>query len=360
MPYLFPKFELQLGAYRVNYVQSITVTLSRKLPCDTCEIGLPLLKEFDLKEFRENGIGVSSEVRVKLGYDNPEPSVVFTGIITEVSPNQPLKIMCEDNAWTLKQKRFTKAFTKKIIGPLGAEETWYSELAAYAIQQAGLEPLIPASVRHTESEGDVVRESFRVDHQTCAQVLDDLKKNGWDYFCVPGTKRIYFGPAWPWGQGILPQDRKFSFRFGYPGEYDPQNPPNIIKSDGLSFTPREKIGKVIVWLVDSEFMKPAVKGEHGSGEPVREFSFDESVEDNAEAVAAARAKQIYMQLNSNSFEGSFDTIGHPFMTHSVEIYLEDPHHPERSGNYWIDQVEHKFGVDGFLTTISLCEKEEDR
>ncbi len=360
MPYLFPKFELRLGVYRVNYVQSIAIMLSRKLPCDTCEIELPMLKEFDLAEFRKDGLALSSEVQVKLGYDNPEPLVVFSGVITEISPNIPLKIKCEDHGWNLKQKRFTKSFTKKAKGPLGGEETWYSELAAYAITQAGLEPLIPTSARYSKDSGDVVRESYRVDHQTCAQVLDDLKKNGWDYFCVPGTKQIYFGPAWPWGQGIIKQDRKFSFRFGYPNEYNPQNPPNILSSDGLTFTPREKVGKVIVWFVDSEFTKTAVKGEYGSGEPVREFSFEESVDDNAEAVARARAKQLHQQLNSNSFTGSFDTIGHPFLTHSVEIYLEDTHHPERSGDYWIDQVEHKFGTDGFLTTVSLCEREEGR
>lgn len=354
-PVFRPAFKLILGKYGVKAILNVKTCLSRKLPCDTCEIELPLHKNFDLAEFRKDGLAVGTEMQLSLGYDNPEPLLVFTGVVTEVSPDQPLKIRCEDHAWALKQKRFVKTFSKKNKGPLGREETWYSEIAAYAIAQAGLTYQIP--IRYDKSQGDTLRDSFVVNNQTCAQVLDELRKNGWDYWCLPGTNQIYFGPPWPWGQGILEQEHKYSFTFGYPGEFDPGRPPNIIKSDGLTFSPRNKVGKVVVYLTDSSFKQKAVKGEYGEGEPVKEFNFDESG-DNLKALAAARAQQIYMQLNSNSYQGNFETIGHPFMTHSVEIDLYDPHHPERTGNYWVDQVEHSYGQDGFLTTVSLCEREE--
>jgi len=362
MPVLRPRFELRLGSYEVTAVSQIRVTLSRKLPADSCEIELPFHPQFALEEFKKGGLAVGSEVIVKLGYDSPEPVTVFTGVVTEVSPNQPLKIKCEDHAWALKQKRFLKkTFSSHNKGPLGAEETWYSEIGAYAIAQAGLEYLIP--IRYDKKQGDAMRKSFSVNNQTCAQVIEELRKNGWDYFCLPGTKQIYFGPPWPWGAGILPQEEKYRFTIGYPNEFDPERPPNVIKTDGLAFTPARKVGKVIVYLTDSEFTGRSVKGEwppDGKDEPIEEYNFDESGKDkDLKAIALGKAKLLHEQLNSNSFQGSFQTIGHPFLTHSVEIELYDSHHSERTSQYWIDQVAHVYGPnEGFVTNVSLCERGE--
>ena len=363
MPVLIPQFKLKLGRCNVRAVANIRVTLSRNLLCDVAEIELPLLKETDLSKLKEGGAAIDGEVEISLGWEGTEPEPVFTGMIVEVSPDQPLKIKAEDFGCLLKQTRFQKTFKEKGIGPLGAEETWYSEIAAYAIAQAGLTPVVP--IAHEESEGDLVRKSFTVDNQTCMQVLEKMRENGWDSFVIPCTKDCYFGPPWPWARGILKQPRRFKFAFGNDirelGEikYAP-----IVEPQELKFTPFEKIGKVVVHLTDSEFAKPAVTGSYGDGEPVKEFNFD--VSDPTKAKAETRARNLYLKHDSKSVEGALKIFGNQFIKHSERVIVKDPAHPERGGegtgmDLWLDEVTHEFGANtGFKTSLSVCQNEEKR
>lgn len=364
MPVLYPQFKLKLGKWWVKGVKSVKCTSSRKQPVDTLEIELPFHPEFELKEFKEGGGAVDQEVILKLGYDEPAPIVVFTGIITEVSPDQPLKIKCEDHGRALKLTRYTKTYdSNKIYGALGIPEGWHSAIAHHAIVQAGMEPVIP--VYGDAEEADFKRKTFVVDNQTSAQALDKMREIGWDWFVIPGTKKVYFGPAWPYAQGILKQEKRPVFTFGYAWERETLPPdekfiPNIIEPQSLAFTPSKKVGTVLVYMTDTEFTRNGVTGKAGEGEPVVKFDFEGSLDEGSKAQDEAnkRAQKLLVQLKSQSYEGSFKTFGFPNLRHSTEIRLNDPAHAERSGEYWVDTVEHDFGPDGFFTTVSLCEREE--
>lgn len=367
MPVLVPEFKLKLGRCTVRAVSNVRVTLSRNLLCDVAEIKLPLLAETDLSKLKEGGAATGGEVEISLGWEGADPEPVFTGVITEVVPDQPLVIKCEDHGHALKTTRFQKTFKKANIGPLGAEETWYSEIAAYAIAQAGLTPVIPKA--HDETEGDLTRKSLTVDNQTCMQVLEKMRDNGWDFFCIPCTKKVYYGPPWPWARGILKQPRCFKFAFGGDiREFGEIKYAPIIEPQELKFTPADKVGKVVVHLTDSEFAKPAVTGEYqppdGSGEPVKEFNFD--VSDPTKKKAETRARNLYLKHNSKSVEGAIKIFGNQFIKHSERVIVKDPDHPERGGegsgmDLWLDEVEHEFGADaGFKTSLTVCQNEESR
>lgn len=364
MPVLCPRFKLKLGKWWVRGARRIKCISSRKQPVDTLEIELPFHEEFALKEFEKGGGAVDQEVTLKLGYDEPEPIVVFTGVITEVSPDQPLKIKCEDHGHALKLVRYTKTYdSDKIYGPLGIPEGWHSAIAHDAIMQGGMEPLVP--VYGDEEEADFKRKTFVVDNQTCAQVLDKMREIGWDWFVVPGTKKVYFGPAWPYARKILRQEKRAIFTFGYayerrPTLLDVNLLPNIIEPQSLTFTPSKKVGTVLVYMTDTEFTRKGVTGKAGEGEPVLKFDFEGSLEEGPKAQDEAnkRAQKLRMQLMSQSYEGSFKTFGYPSLKHSEAIRLNDPAHAKRSGIYWVDTVEHEFSAEGFFTTVTLCEREE--
>jgi len=362
MPVLIPQFKLKLGRCNVRAVANIRVTLSRNLLCDVAEIELPLLRETDLSKLKEGGAAIDGEVEISLGWEGTEPEPVFTGMIVEVSPEQPLKIKAEDFGCLLKQTRFKELFEEKNIGPRGNPASWYSEIAAYAIAKAGLTPVIPELYVGTES--DDVDKSVTVDRQTCMQVMEKLRENGWDSFVIPCTKEFYYGPDHPWAYEVLKQDRVFRFSFGdlrVGGEiqYAP-----IIEPDGLKFTPGAKIGKVIVHLTDSEFTKKAVSGSYGDGEPVKEFNFD--VSDPTKEKAETRARNLYFKHNTPSVEGAVKIFGNQFIKHSERVTIRDPDHPERCGkgkdlSFIIDEVIHEFGPSvGFKTSLTLCEKQESR
>jgi len=355
MPVLVPLFDIYLGSCKLRAFKQIKVKLSRLLPCDSAEINLPFLADTDLGKLKKNGVVSGGQVEIALGWDGVDPEIVFSGVITKVSPEQPLKITCADHGQALKETYLDKkTFSQKKEGPLGAEESWYSEIAHYVISKAGLTPVIPNT--HDESEGDIKRKSFSVDAQTPAQVLEKLRESGWDFFVIPGTKKCYFGPPWPYARGILKQDKLFRYAFEALKNQGHIIAAPIIEPKSLTFTPADKVGKVIVHLTDADFVKPAVTAEFGDGKPVKEYSFTDS--EISENKARIRARNLFLKLNSTTVKGEIKVFGNQFIKHSEQIIVRDPKHQERGGadmRLWLDEVTHLISpTEGFRTFLKLC------
>ena len=318
------------GPKVIKALKRVRIILSRE-EIDVAEVEFPFLRGVDLSVFRKG-----EELRVYLG-NNVGENMLFFGKITWISPNQPLKIRALDWVSAAMETRYTKVYEGELD---------YADIAEDAIKRAGLEPKVirPSSAKAV---------NFRVDNHTVLQVLERCKEmTGFDLWAIPGTKQVYFGPPFPYVGGYLKQERRFVFRF-----YK-----NIIESE-LEYRPKEEVGKVIVYLVDSDFKYAAVKGEYSEGKegPTKTFSFEESFGNNPqEAVKRAqeKAELLYRQLNTKSYTGSFVTFGNPFVLHSHEVRIVDDEYPERSGVFFVEKVVHEYGENGYKTKVYLGGRNE--
>jgi len=338
MPHIVPLGEIQVKTqagkqYLISRFRHCKITLSRNLPCDIAELTLPKLDQ--LKLFQEN-----DEIKIILGNDQIGKSPVFTGYISELSPtNEPI-LKCEDYFKDLKQKRNSKH--------------WFEtddEIAQDIIEYCDFTPVIPETLEK--------KQHFYWQMQTAAECLAELAKNGWDYFCIPTTKKIYFGrpyyifECYP---ELVSGSHSYIFRFTH----------NIIESQ-LAYRTANPINKAIVYIINTKFRGNSIRVDvpKENLEPSKIFNlqmdFDPTSEDSrngAISQATKFAKQEISKSQTAGYQGNFKTFGNPYISHSQKIKIDDPEKQERSGHYFIDQVIHEIGPDvGYKMEITVGGKD---
>lgn len=320
MPVIVPHAEIfvksQAGKnYQITKFQKCKITLSRKLPCDICELTLPKLDA--LKLFKEN-----DEIFIILGNDHIGASQLFQGYISYISPkNEPL-LQAEDYFKTFKEKRNTKYYFATA-----------DNIARDVIQYCGFAPIIP------DAWGK--KQHFYWKMQTAAEAMDDLSQIGWDYFCIPATQKVFFGKPYTISES-QPQSSIYTYRFGL----------NVIESE-LEYRTASPITQAIVYVTDNKFRGNSIKITEGSGDPIKiynlQMDFDPENENSVQGAmgqATKFAKQEIAKSWVSGYFGTFKTFGNPFVLHSMKIKIEDPDKQERNGHYFIDQVIHEFSPEG--------------
>ena len=102
--------EISVADWVFDFVTEIEVVSSWDLLTDTCKIELPKNVSYTRDDvILENIIGGDNpvfnrgdRVIVKLGYDG-DLKVVFMGWLSDVIPNKPIVLMCEDDMYRCKQ-----------------------------------------------------------------------------------------------------------------------------------------------------------------------------------------------------------------------------------------------------------------
>lgn len=324
MAVLAPTVRIE-GPRALATVEAVTV-LTRRDGLDTAEVRFPRVDDVDLETFSRGDL-VSVYFSTAIG-----EACVFRGPVTWVSPNLPLVVRASDVLETCAEVRFSHLYAGN-MNPV--------DIAAEALDRANLTLIAPVP-------GPAEIANMRVDQHSVLSVLDRLREaTGFDYFAIPGTSDVYFGPPFPYAAGHLQQRRRYVYRFGR-NVLDPQ----------LDYRERDAVTEVVVHLVDADFEQPAVTGRFGpGGGRVRTYSLSESVGNDA-AAAAIRARQkaehLYRQLSTSQYEGTFETFGNPFVHHSHAIRLIDPRVEARNGVFQIDAAEHVLDRDGgYRTRITL-------
>jgi len=322
MPVIVPSADIYIESiasakiYYISKFRKLKLTLSRQLPCDQCELILPRLDS--LKLFKEN-----DEITINLGNDHVGMNTIYTGLITYLSPQDEPILKAEDHFKIFKEKRNT----------IGYYDT-PDNIAKNIIEHCGFESVIPDNWDH--------KQHFYWKMQTAAEALDDLSQIGWDYFCIPATKKIYFGAPYNLPVSLSPSFPVFSFRFGL----------NITDSQ-LEYRTASPIKKAIVYVTDIKFRGKSIKVTEGEGEPVKiynlQMDFDPAIQSSVNGAIGQATKFAKQQINQSAISGyfgTFKTFGNPFVLHSQKIKIEDPEKQERNGHYYIDQVIHEFSPDG--------------
>lgn len=307
--------KITIGKYVFTHVNEVTITSSRKKLVDTATIRLPRrYKSATLTSVIHEG----DAVEIQLGYDG-KLRTEFTGYVLKIGTKIPVEITCEDQMYKLKRtpakaKIWPKAILKDIIHHL--------------VPDANVEvPSISLSPYYIKGRLNV------------ATVLEKLKDQyGLDVFYRPDGK-LYVGLGLLEKQSIAMGAVNYNMSL------------NVINND-LQFRSANAIRirlKMISMQTNGKHI--TYEGGDGDGEIKTIHEYNLKLADMKKLIDS-RIKQF----KTDRCDGQFETFGIPYVQHGMIARIYDPFFPDQKGSYFIDEIEIKFGTEGFRRTITPGKK----
>ncbi len=302
--------QIILGDKTFNFVTDVTIESSWETFTDTAVILLPNKFEQDgetITAGTDNLFKRGDKVEIRLGY-LPNKELRYTGFISKILPDSPLRIECEDAMWLLKQITVTKSFKSVSLDDL-------------------LKSILPSTVPLQTNVTASQLGQFRIKRASIAQVLEELKKTyGLVSFVRDGTLQV--GLAYPFIPAtvheIIFQESIISSGLEFRREEDVK-----IKVKGISILPNNT--KIEVEEGDPD----------GEQRTLTYFNLTKTELTNI-------VKRELPKLKYTGYAGSFETFGEPFIQHGDNIKLIDKKFPERDGTYVVDAAKTTLSVTGGL------------
>ena len=329
---------ITVGNFTFDYVTELTVRSSWDTFTDTATIVLP--NKFRDKDGQTLIVGTDNvfkrgdAVEIKVGYF---PNLVsrFKGFISNIKPDSPLVLDCEDRMWQLKQvnlvsKEFRDTTIKDVVEYATASET-------------GL------TIEFDDKTAKIGH--FKVDNKgfiNAVTVFEVLKKQfGYNIYFVDEVLNVR----------IL----KSILSLGSVVEMGFQK--NII-DDTLKFQRDDDVGMVVRFeskQTDNTvftFFGSKVKGETVINETVKVGGIVHSwrIPELSKATIKKIITENIDKFVWKGFTGDFLTFLEPVVDHSDQIQFEDFQHTERDGKYLIKSTETRFGVNGGRQIVELRNK----
>ncbi len=319
--------KITLGNVVIEHVNSVNIEESIKILEDKGTIILP-------REYREavvNGktdsfagknildfINVDDPVTVELGYDD-DMATEFTGYISSISADIPLKIELEDEMHFLRKSNFTKAFLSLSL----------QELLNF----------IAADYDHDIID-DISLGKFTINNESAYQVLSRLRK-------VYGLHARFVNKV---------------LQVGFPISLTPQKVHEIninrnvrAQQNDLKFVRKEDF-KLLLKAISINKNGERLQEDFGDkGGAQRTLHFM----NKTRKVLKELAEKNYKSLNFDGYQGSIPTWGIPRTNAGESFEITDPNYEnsERDGQYLIEGVTKKFnGTVGFLRINKLSLK----
>ncbi|TSE05672.1 hypothetical protein [Aquimarina algiphila] len=327
MQYLYYNMncEVTIGKVVFDRVNSITIMSSIKKLADTATIVVPRafnratiagkpgsLEKRNITEY----IKVDDPVSIKLGYDgNLEEE--FSGYITKIGADIPLKIECMDEMTLLKKNNFTRTFASASL----------MELLNY----------IAPEYTH-EVIDDVNLQKFTINNKSGFQVLELLRKNyGLHSYFKDKVLHVGFPIS------LIPtQNHRFVL-----------NKNVRAKSNNLKFVKKEDV-KLLLKAISINTDGGRIFSEFGDkGGAQRTLHFSNKTLEELKNLA----EKNYKSLSFDGYQGNIPGWGIPRTKPGDAIEITAPKYSERDGRYLIEGVTIKFnGSDGFLRENKLSLK----
>lgn len=351
-----------------SLTDTCTITLPKKI---TWEGKRPLVRDTSRENTDEKPIFErGDEVTVKLGYDREEHMhIAFQGYITDIIPDSPLVLKCQDRMWYLYKKihinmadfnaamkdkaytlkNYVEVFNQLVFQRFNRLNETLKKQKLNPIKATGEEALISEGV-HAEQfklgKLSFLGRSNRSNH--AALFLTTLKERFGIYSWYEGdTLRIDVGDRY---QGTFAKKYIFNFQ------------KNIINHQ-LTFINEtdEPLHVLLTNTLPIDKAKDAKAGSYPNGLTAttqnlelagtihRQYGYKALQSSELENIA----KQIYTTQRYTGFKGSFTTFGQYPVKHGDIAILEDGRHPERNGSFLIKSVRSTFGTQGYRQDIEL-------
>ncbi len=286
-----------LQAFAIVRPNAVQVESGYELLTDRATIVLPRnVPDFDKKNVKDVFVK-GRPVTIQLGY-NGDNVTEFTGYITRVSADMPIKIELEDEMYQL--KKLPVHLSTKSIGLPD-----FIKKIAPGYQTDVAEWQMPPQ-RHI--------------HTTAAKVLDYLKSE-YNLFSYFKGKTLVVGK-------IYDDDTGEPVRL-----HLEQNTKS--RANDLKYRDKDEVLikiKAVSTLHNGQKIEVEVGDDNGTEQRLSYYG----IEVKAELKKAAQ--RDYEKYKVSGFDGSLTTFGQPYITHGMKVTLESDQYPDRNGTYYVDKT----------------------
>lgn len=309
-----------------NLVNSCQIKSDRESFTETAILKLPNKLRNKNRKITDY-ISINDPVTIELGYA-PDLNLIFTGYVSNVDPDSPATITCENEAWTWK---------KKSIGPFTGKNLKLSELLSgvgyTGLLSLGTDPIV----------GDWVVDK----NTTVLNILEELRSKFGLLSYWRMDKTLYIAEDF----NNVGDVSKFSFQYNIlnaklefivnAGDIQPV-------SHGVSIQKDNKKIELYAYYVEDEIVVSKTQ-------PAGVLN-TLSVPYLTESALSDLIKRRLPRLRNDGIKGSFTAFGAPKVEHGGSAQLICDKFPERNGVWKISSVETSFGVSGFRQEIGLDQK----
>lgn len=312
---------IRIGNVSFASVHEVQISRSIYNPAATAVIKIPVtaaLKQADnacTHIETANEIHVGDAVEIRLGYDN-RLNLEFTGFVKQLNYKRPLEIECEDAYF--KTRSLDCVFSQK-------ETTLKACLNA-------LLPGIPVGYCT-----DLTLKNFVVNHKPAAWVLGYLKKEYGLTVFFDLNGNLYAGEAFRQPAETV----KYRLRY------------NVIGDDSLKYQ-QAKDTPVKVQAVC--YRRDGARIESGAGEEGGETKTLTFYDVKNVAELKKLAEEEVQRHSYDGYRGKIETFLEPYALPGMAAQVDDPVYPERSGTYYIESAEVRFGASGGRRAIEIGRK----
>ena len=309
------RYKMSVG----NYTDTCTVTLPLAPYVKSRDQGTEATPDTGMTHQRSCVFRYGDEVDVRLGYNN-EVSSVFKGFVYRVNYREQLVIECEGYAFQLRDRWVNKSWQKTTAREILKDVvsgTWIK--LSPAIDDVPLTNVTLKNVARLKVLEWLQREC------ACRVWMDD------EYLYAGASSFVYPNPRY--------QGRSVKVRIGW----------NVVSADELKKVEREDVQINIV----SKNPKGEVKRTKGEGRrysSVKEVKVRQGL---GEAYLKKAAEEMQAAEDWRGYEGSITLFGEPNVRKGDRIEITDERFPERSGNYFVEEVEGTFDEHGYRQKLKL-------
>lgn len=309
----------------IDFPTSVTVEASWQNFTQTCEIIVGRKLSFEGKEIALGESAIlkrGQAVRVYSWYDgpssDPNDDLIFKGVIADIIPDTPIKILCQDKMWTLKQTSVNATFKNVTLESL-------------------LKSIIPNEIFFTTTVSTTFGK-IRVPNKTVMDVLKYLKKMGIFSFFVDDV--LYSGTAY------IPDKKAQSGAKKVRHNISVQK--QVIDSDMIYRNKEDIRIKIIAFNINDDNTRFEVTVGDPDGE-IRKIPFYNRSQSEVKEMAERELERYKI----DGWVGSFTTFLKPKIKHGDEVELIDSNIPDRNGIYLVKKVVTTTGVNGGRQEVTL-------
>lgn len=338
---LLPTANIVLGDKTFPYCSDLKIRSSWKDLIDTAFVSIPgkVRNGSQVITITDDNLFRSGQTAsIELGY-YPDSELVFEGYISAVRPGFPVEVDLEDGGYLLKRwtisntwrqttlKEVVTDMMSMLSDAISADVTLDDEIRAGF--QAGISRIGSGNVV------DAGLGDFRADRVTPAQVFQKIRQT----------------------YGLASYMRGFDLYVGLPYT-SVENPRNVrIETgvnwidDNLKFVRAEDQRiKVVVKSLLPNNDTVTVEGGDPTGDQRTIFVFGETDVSKLQKIASDSAASFKYE----GFRGKIETFGRPVVRHGDVVDIQDNTYiSDRIGQYFVQEVETRSGVDGYFQDVTL-------